>query len=849
MKRLLSIILPILFISFLHAHADNLKNIPQTVKQPDGTIFHCLGSGDEFYHYLHDENGFTIVMNPADGYFYYGIRDGEEVIPSVHKVNSIDPQTIGLKAFARISRRLYLERKEAFLAPLRMKGMTGAPTTGYVNQLSVYISFADDSIFSRSRESFFDAYSAMGEPSLRDYFNEVSFDRLFVDTYHFPVSPDTLNVTYISTHPRAYYMPYSASNPQGYKDNERSSRERTLLRKAIEFITPQIPDTLELDANGDGRIDNVCFTIRGATTAWATLLWPHRSSLSSGTVAIRGLQVRDYLFMLENTFNVATLCHEFFHVLGAPDLYHYNDTGAPTACGPWDIMDQSGSHNYMGAFMKYKYGKWMATLPEITESGTYSIYPLQQADNNIWKISSPLHPSEYFVLENRKREGIYESTIPGEGLVVYRINPNAGRGNAGGPPDEIYVYRPGGTLTEQGSFSDAPLGPKRTAMNDGTNPSSFLYNNGNSGKGGLDIFNVVNHGDSITFDVNITALHPPVDLVFTLNDTILKLDWLNLYTEGFENYVVYKNGERFRTTTVSRLTDTDIIEGQTYTYYVTASYVGTIEGESEPSNSVNFTPKGIMSLPYAEDFESLSHGWNIAGNIDGFQWGLAAFHEMDTDNTSHFLAANSFLPGHSANTKDMAISPRLDLEDYSQVTLEFDYTLKRLNSQKFLQVWIRRSSTDGWILLRKLGVSGFGPKYVWKSVSIDLPSELYFNGAQLGFQYSENEDLSYGTGFDNLVVHGIRTGIEISEQTNEIEVFPNPSNGNFTLRMTGEPGESYTLRILTLDGRELMQKEIIPSGSSHVEALDLSDFADGIFLLVVDNKNQVTTRKLVKKTD
>ena len=165
MKRLLSIILPILFISFLHAHADNLKNIPQTVKQPDGTIFHCLGSGDEFYHYLHDENGFTIVMNPADGYFYYGIRDGEEVIPSVHKVNSIDPQTIGLKAFARISRRLYLERKEAFLAPLRMKGMTGAPTTGYVNQLSVYISFADDSIFSRSRESFFDE---IGRASCRE---------------------------------------------------------------------------------------------------------------------------------------------------------------------------------------------------------------------------------------------------------------------------------------------------------------------------------------------------------------------------------------------------------------------------------------------------------------------------------------------------------------------------------------------------------------------------------------------------------------------------------------------------------------------------------------------------------
>ena len=39
---------------------------------------------------------------------------------------------------------------------------------------------------------------------------------------------------------------------------------------------------------------------------------------------------------------MGSLCHEFFHSMGAPDLYHYNDNAAPTSAGGWDVMDEIG---------------------------------------------------------------------------------------------------------------------------------------------------------------------------------------------------------------------------------------------------------------------------------------------------------------------------------------------------------------------------------------------------------------------------------------------------------------------------------------------------------------------------
>lgn len=41
-----------------------------TVTQPDGSQLTLYASGDEFYHWVHDKDGYTVLQG-EDGYCYY----------------------------------------------------------------------------------------------------------------------------------------------------------------------------------------------------------------------------------------------------------------------------------------------------------------------------------------------------------------------------------------------------------------------------------------------------------------------------------------------------------------------------------------------------------------------------------------------------------------------------------------------------------------------------------------------------------------------------------------------------------------------------------------------------------
>ena len=74
-----------------------LKDIPVTLHQPDGTTLECLSSGDEFYVRLHDENNYTIIQNPEDGYYYYAQFVRDEVVPSQYRAGSPLPEAAEIK--------------------------------------------------------------------------------------------------------------------------------------------------------------------------------------------------------------------------------------------------------------------------------------------------------------------------------------------------------------------------------------------------------------------------------------------------------------------------------------------------------------------------------------------------------------------------------------------------------------------------------------------------------------------------------------------------------------------------------------------------------------------------------
>ncbi|MCX6226026.1 MAG: M6 family metalloprotease domain-containing protein [Bacteroidia bacterium] len=828
--------------------ADNVVNVPQTITQPNGKIINCLGSGDEYYHRLHDANGYTIVLNPKDGYFYYGIRSGETVVPSKYVAGTVNPANVGLEKNAMISEQLYAERRAKFQAPL--KAVMGTPTKGLVNSLCIYISFADDSVFTRNRAYFKEMWEATDKSSVQDYFKEISYNLLDLEIYHFPVSPDTITVSYKDIYPRNYYLPKSAANPEGY-DGDNAAREHSMLKRAVEFIQNQIPADVDVDRNNDGIVDNICFVIKGNSSAWADLLWPHAWGLYSYDVRVKGARINGYFLTMENGFGAGTMCHELGHVFGAPDLYHYYDSGktGPSAVGGWCLMDASADPpQSICGFLKYKYNHWISDLPEITESGVYSLKPLSQPTNNLFKIKSPFSRTEYFVLEYRKRAGRYESSAPGTGLVVYRINPGAGSGNAGGPPDEVYVYRPGGSITEVGSLSSAGMiAPSRTAINDKTDPNSFLWNNGDSGPGGLDLFNVSAARDSITFEVRIVHLYPPTELEYTPGAGQVDLTWVGSMAQDLTTYYVYRNGIRYADTQFSDFTDYDIVEGQVYTYWITAFYQGGYNGESVKSNEVTYAPKGIQILPYREDFEQPAHGWKIKGNVEGFQWGDATSLTMQTINTTKFLGANSVAAGVNTLCSDYAITPRMNFYGKNKVYMHFDYSLKRWQQLDHLKIFFRRYQNESWVPVIDLPTSGIGAGYKWKKYNLELPADCYTGEAQIGFRYDDGNDLGYGAAIDNVVIDEIATsGVETNLDNLAINIYPNPAGDETTLDISGNPGGELSLKLISIDGKVLWSK-IRQNQSDGLETINLKGLAKGMYYVVVESANEVIIKSLVKQ--
>lgn len=477
-RIVLSVIALILIMPLWSAY---LKNYPVSRNQPDGTQLNLFVSGDEYYNWLHDKDGYTIKQNDQGWYVYLELSDKDLILTDLI-VGRDNPNQRNINPWTNISSDEMKQKRLATQNQIRDIGGDRAPHTGTINNLVVFIRFSDQTEFGQSLSTYNLMFNGTTGNTMQSYFREASYNALNITSSYYPTT--TTNVlSWQDSHIRGYYSPYNAtSNPTGYQnDSAKTSREHALLAAAVNGISSQVSTSLNLDGDNDGDVDNVCFIIKGDTDEWAELLWPHRWSLYSQDVYINSKRVYDYNFQLSDFLfysGTGVLCHEMFHSLGAPDLYHYSYDGF-SPVGSWDLMEQdSNPPQHMGAYMKWKYVGWISSIPTISANQSYSLNPLTSATGNAYRINSPNSTSEYYVVEFRKATGTFESQLPGSGLLVYRINTNAGDGNAEGPPDEVYLYRPGGTTTNDGNVDNANYSSEtgRTSINSATNPVPFLSN-------------------------------------------------------------------------------------------------------------------------------------------------------------------------------------------------------------------------------------------------------------------------------------------------------------------------------------------------------------------------------------
>jgi M6 family metalloprotease-like protein len=635
------------------AHGAFLRDVPQTVAQPDGTVLHLLATGDEYYNWLHDADGYVVIRDPETGYFVYAVKMEGRLQPTAFFVGEADPTALGLEKGVRPDPRYLPDPEELYGTSRRLRAralaVETAPAFSQINNIVIFIRFADETGTGFNAPSTYQMWfnsTASSDASMQRYFLDASYNQLTVSSTFYPPPSGTAIVSVQDSHNRSYYKPYdTATNPDGYnKDalasspDSRDYREHTLLKNAVDAVSSQIPPALNVDTDGDGYVDNVVFVVSGeaVTGDWANLLWPHRWALTSGyavTATVNGKQVDDYNFQLDGDIGgSAVLCHEMTHTLGAPDLYHYSDCSSAENLDPvgrWDLMaDNQNPPQHMGAYMKQHYLGWISQIPMISTSGTYQINPLTSAANNSYRIASPNSATEFFVLEYRKQSFPFENSVPGSGLIVYRINSATGlrAGNPCGPPDEVYVYRPGGTPTANGNTRTAHFSSdvSRTAIDDTTNPSSFL----SSGyPGGLSIAGIGAAGTTISFTVNVQqacekpgsfALITPANGAGVAADAAATLSWAT--SAGATSYDVYF-GTDVNPPLLGNQTETSrsvtVTAGSSYFWRVVAK--NTCGETSAPATGTwAFAAGGAGGITIlSDDFEGSFSKWTLGRTAGG----------------------------------------------------------------------------------------------------------------------------------------------------------------------------------------------------------------------------------------
>ena len=210
-------------------------------------------------------------------------------------------------------------------------------------------------------------------------------------------------------------------------------------------VIQQLADSLSLDFSpydwdGDGKAEHLVFVYAGYggnenETQGKGYIWPNTSSFSALTIG--GVKVGDYSASAEwwrsndRSCGIGTICHEYGHTLGLPDLYPTSDTGEFSVVDEWDLMDGGNFINNgwcpcnLSAYEKHLLG-WL-TLEEL--SGETAVTDLRPVSEGGQAYVIRHTDQEFLVLENRQWTG-WDVRIPGRGLLIAHVDDMVSAGNA-----------------------------------------------------------------------------------------------------------------------------------------------------------------------------------------------------------------------------------------------------------------------------------------------------------------------------------------------------------------------------------------------------------------------------------
>jgi hypothetical protein len=140
-----------------------------------------------------------------------------------------------------------------------------------------------------------------------------------------------------------------------------------------------------------------------------------------------------------------------------------------------------------------------------------------------------------------------------------------------------------------------------------------------------------------------------------------------------------------------------------------------------------------------------------------------------------------------------------------------------------------------------------GTPIVWKHYKVDLTQFKNDPTVMIGLESSVKEAYANGAGPANLLdnvmvlrrlVVSAPTGVKENTLASQLNVFPNPSNGQFNVSLPA--GKAYSLEVTDLTGKVICTQKA--NGNTQ---LKLENPAKGIYLLKVTSEGATTVKKLI----
>lgn len=475
---------------------------------------------------------------------------------------------------------------------------------------------------------------------------------------------------------------------------------------------------------------------------------------------------------------------------------------------------------------------------------------------------------------------LLEDKIPG--TQINGSNTNLGNYNADGTYNHNHVLRKALTPTFGVTIPNATMGTLFTTTLTYTIPASYgavgkstspnfenLELAGFVTQTDRDVINAANGPISMTKDAKAVGLNLPgfvcgtsISPVVTIENNGLTAITALTITPSIDAVAktptTWNGNLAAGATTTVALTPVSAATGggHAFSYAITGDFY-TLNNSGKGSY---YAAADFQGTPVAQGFVTTTFppaSWGMVNTNNGSGWSRKV--NVGAFNLSNESCKYDFYKNTAIGDQDELYLPPMDLSSASgdpQMTFDLAYAQRNNTSDDALDIfvsdncgatWTNVYNSHGTAMATALPTSN---EYIpnsqdpseWKTETVNLAG---FNKPSVIVKFVTTSDNGNNLYLDNINLAKNITGIsKTSSSPLNVSLFPNPTNGVTFLKINSAKGSDAKITVLNTLGQVVFVKQVVLTEGSNTLQIDMKEYANGIYNVLIDSKDGSTVKKL-----